>query len=42
LTDRELEPFHFYDRTKLEYANIKEYASTPEELAVTTADMYFK
>ena len=42
LTARELEPYHFYDRTKLEYKNIKEYALTPEDLANTTAEMYFK
>ena len=41
LTARELEPYHFYDRTKLEYKNIKEYASTAEELANNTAQMYF-
>jgi hypothetical protein len=42
LTARELEPYHFYDRTKLEHKNIKGYASTPEDLANTTAEMYFK
>jgi len=41
LTARELEPYHFYDRTKLVYKNIKEYASTAEELANNTAQMYF-
>lgn len=41
LTARELEPYHFYDRTKLEFKNIKEYASTPQELAIATAQMYF-
>ena len=29
LTARELEPHHFYERTKLEYQSINEYASTP-------------
>jgi len=41
LTARELEPYHFYDRTKLQCKNIKEYASTAEELANNTAQMYF-
>jgi len=42
LTARELEPNHFYDRTKLEFKNIREYASAPEDLARATAEMYFK
>ena len=42
LTARELEPYHFYERTKLEFKSIKEYASTPEDLANTTAEIYFK
>lgn len=42
LTARELEPYHFYERTKLEFRNIKEYASRPEDLANNTALMYFK
>jgi hypothetical protein len=42
LTARELEPYHFYERTKLEFKNIREYASTPEDLAAATAEMYFK
>ena len=42
LTARELEPYHFYERTKLEFKSIKEYASTPEDLANTTAEMYFR
>lgn len=42
LTARELEPYHFYERTKLEFKGIKEYASTPEDLANTTAEIYFK
>jgi hypothetical protein len=40
LTDRELEPYHIYDRTKLE-ASIDRYAGTPEDLARITASMYF-
>ena len=42
LTAQELEPYHFYERTKLEFTNIKPHASTPEQLATTTAEMYFK
>jgi hypothetical protein len=42
LTAQELEPYHFYERTKLEFTNIKPHASTPEHLATTTAEMYFK
>ena len=42
LTARELEPWHFYDRTKLEYKGIKEYGSTAQDLANNTAQMYFK
>lgn len=42
LTARELEPFHFYDRTKLEYKGIKEYGSTAQDMANNTAKMYFK
>ncbi len=41
LTARELEPYHFYERTKLEFKSINEYAATPEDLANTTAQMYF-
>jgi hypothetical protein len=42
LTARELEPYHFFERTKLEFPNIKEYASRPDDLATATAEMYFK
>jgi hypothetical protein len=42
LIDRELEPYHFYDRTKLEYTNIREYGTTAQDLANNTAEMYFK
>jgi hypothetical protein len=42
ITARELEPNSFYERTKREYKDINEYASTPEELAIATAEMYFK
>jgi hypothetical protein len=41
LTARELEPYHFFERTKLEFANINEYASRLEDLAAATAEMYF-
>lgn len=42
LTARELEPYDFYERTKLEFKSIKAYACTPEDLANTTAEMYFR
>jgi len=41
LTARELEPYHFYERTKLEFKNIHDYAGRPEDLANNTAMMYF-
>jgi len=40
LTDRELEPYDFFERTKKEFA-IDEYASSPSELARVTAQIYF-
>lgn len=42
LTARELEPYHFFERTKLEFKDIDEYASSPEDLARVTHTMYFK
>lgn len=42
LTSRELEPYHFFDRTKLEFKDIREYASSAEDLAIATEAMYFK
>jgi hypothetical protein len=41
LTARELEPYHFYERTKLQFKNIQEHATQPEDLANNTALMYF-
>lgn len=41
LTARELEPYFIYECTKAEFA-IKEHASTPEDLAEATFEMYFK
>ncbi len=41
LTARELEPYHIYERTKLEF-DINEYGTSPEDLAQTTAMIYFK
>lgn len=41
LTARELEPYHIYERTKVEF-NIDEYGSTPEDWSLATAEMYFK
>ena len=40
LTTRELEPYHLYERTKAEF-EIESYGSTPEDMARTTAKMYF-
>ena len=31
-----------YERTKLEFKNIRGYGGTPEELAETTAEIYFR
>jgi hypothetical protein len=42
LTARELEPYHFYERTTLEFKDIQGHASRPEDLANNTATMYFK
>jgi hypothetical protein len=42
LTARELEPFHIYDRTKLEFKGIKGYGSNAQDLANNTALMYFQ
>jgi hypothetical protein len=42
LTARELEPYMIYARTKLEFKNIRGYGSTPEDLAETTAAIYFR
>lgn len=42
LTARELEPCHFYERTTLEFKNIKAHASRPEDLANNTEIMYFR
>jgi hypothetical protein len=41
LTNRELEPYHFYERTSLEFKNLKGHGSSPEDLAINTAMMYF-
>ncbi len=41
LTARELEPYFIYERTKAEFT-IKGYGGTPEDLALATAEMYFK
>jgi len=42
LTARELEPYHFFDRTKLEFKDINPYAHSVEDLAAATHTMYFK
>ncbi|HXQ21575.1 MAG TPA: hypothetical protein VN812_07875, partial [Candidatus Acidoferrales bacterium] len=41
LTARELEPYDIYDRAKLEF-DIQDHGNTPQELALVTAQMYFK
>jgi len=41
-TAGELEPYHLYERTKLKFKDINEYASRPEDLAGGTAQIYFK
>lgn len=41
LTDRELEPYRIYAKTKVAFPQIKGYSGTPEELAKTTSQIYF-
>lgn len=40
LTARELEPYHIFERTKLEF-EIDEHAINAEDLALATAKIYF-
>jgi len=42
LTARELEPYHLFERTKLEFPEINEFAMSAEDLATATYMMYFK
>jgi len=42
LTARELEPYMMYERTRLEFTNIRSYGGTPEDLAQATFEVYFK
>jgi hypothetical protein len=42
LTDQELEPNRFYDRTRLVLSNIKPDASEAADLAAATAQIYFQ
>jgi hypothetical protein len=42
LTARELEPYHLLERTKETYPGINQYASSPEDLALVTAQIYFR
>ena len=42
LTARELEPYMIYERTKREFPNIRGYGGTPEDLAQTTSEIYFR
>jgi hypothetical protein len=41
LTDRELEPYHFFERTKKAF-KIREYVSSVEDLAQVTDQIYFR
>jgi hypothetical protein len=41
LTDRELEPYHLYERTRLEFGLDRGYASSPEDMAAITQRIYF-
>lgn len=41
LTNRELEPYHVYEKTKKEFPAIREYVSSASDLANTTAQIYF-
>lgn len=41
LTARELEPYYFLERTKKDHADIDQYATSPEDLALATAQIYF-
>lgn len=40
LTERELEPYHIFERTRAEF-DIDRYAGSPEDLAKATAKVYF-
>ena len=42
LTDRELEPYYTYERTKLEFGLDRKYASAPEDMASVTHKIYFQ
>jgi hypothetical protein len=42
LTARELEPYFLFERTKKEFPAIKEYATSFEDFALITSQIYFK
>jgi len=42
LTARELEPYMIYERTKREFPRIRGYGGTPQDLAQTTSEIYFR
>lgn len=42
LTARELEPYHIFERTKVQYPDINQYGSSPKDLALVTARIYFR
>jgi hypothetical protein len=41
LTARELEPYSVFERTRKEFPHINEYGSSPENMALVTAQIYF-
>jgi len=42
LTDRELESYRLYERTKKEFGEIEFHASRAEDLAMATTAIYFR
>lgn len=42
LTDRELEPYHLYERTRIEFGLDRDYASSPEDMAAITHRIYLE
>jgi hypothetical protein len=42
LTATELEPYHFFERTRLKFREVKPSANSAEDLAIATDTIYFK
>jgi hypothetical protein len=42
LTDRELESYRLYERTKKEFGEVEFHASRAEDLAMATTAIYFR